>query len=546
LATTFVSSLVHTATQQESLRAERRYALLWISVLTLFAVVVHGYHPYAEDGGLYLAGIKRLLDPQMYPHETAFVVEHLRFSLFAPMVALMVRWSGLRVDTALFLLYIASFWLTLFAAWHLAARCYSERMARTGAVALLVTWMTLPIAGTSLMLMDPYVTARNISTPCALLALVGTLDLLLGESAGERKRGLAFGAGSLLVAFLVHPLMAAYALGCVLVLAAAVVFRAFWRWLLIPVVIVAVATAAMLQALSGPENSAYVSVAMTRSYWFLSQWRWYEWIGLAAPLILLSIAAASSREGARIALARAMLAAGIAATAVSLLFARVDAATHLVARLQPLRIFQLIYVVMILLVGAEASRRFLRRDRLRWAATFSLLAGVMLFAERRTFPASAHLELPSNAVVGMEKNPWVRAFLWVRGNTPKDALLALDSDYIEKPSEDAQCFRAIAERSALPDYSKDGGEASITPDLTKDWVAGQAAQTGLSAKTDEERVNALQPLGVDWVVLEKSAVTGFTCDYANEAVKVCRLPGTPSGAIFSSRSQALQPLPERP
>ena len=73
----------------------------------------------------------------------------------------------------------------------------------------------------------------------------------------------------------------------------------------------------------------------------------------------------------------------------------------------------------------------------------------------------------------------MQAFLWIRGNTPKDALFALDADYINAPGEDAQSFRAIAERSALPDYSKDGGEASIAPDLTAAWSIGQAAQRGL-------------------------------------------------------------------
>ncbi|MCU1319017.1 MAG: hypothetical protein JWP98_535 [Edaphobacter sp.] len=71
-----------------------------------------------------MAGIKRILDPAMYPHGTEFVVEHLRFSLFAPMVAGLVRASGLSVEMVLLLLHIASFWATLFAAWMLAERCY--------------------------------------------------------------------------------------------------------------------------------------------------------------------------------------------------------------------------------------------------------------------------------------------------------------------------------------------------------------------------------------------------------------------------------------
>ena len=131
-----------------------------------------------------------------------FVVEHLRFSLFAPLMAGLVRESHLSVETVLLLVHLASFWMTLFAAWMLAARCYASREARCGAVALLAVWMTLPIAGTSLMLMDPYVTARSMSTPCALLALVGALEFLLprlrmDESRMTRWRGLRLCCGAL-------------------------------------------------------------------------------------------------------------------------------------------------------------------------------------------------------------------------------------------------------------------------------------------------------------------------------------------------------------
>jgi hypothetical protein len=102
-------------------------------------------------------------------------------------------------------------------------------------------------------------------------------------------------------------------------------------------------------------------------------------------------------------------------------------------------------------------------------------------------------------------------------------LFALDADYINAEGEDAQCFRAIAERSALADYSKDGGEASIAPDLTAEWVREQAAQQGLSPVSDAERMARLRPLGVGWVVLRADAVTGFECPYQNAAVKVCRV-----------------------
>jgi hypothetical protein len=210
----------------------------------------------------------------------------------------------------------------------------------------------------------------------------------------------------------------------------------------------------------------------------------------------------------------------------------------MVARLQPLRIFQQVYVVMILFVGAVAAR-WMGRRAVRWVGVFGLLAAVMWTAERQTFPASAHLELPSLSGAGHPENAWVQAFDWIRTSTPENAVFALDADYITKTGEDAQCFRAIAERSVLPDYSKDGGEAAITPSLTAAWAAGEKAQAGLSEASDAERLTALAPEGVGWVVLERGAATSFACDYANAAVKVCRLPGVESagGVSVSSRSQ---------
>jgi hypothetical protein len=100
----------------------------------------------------------------------------------------------------------------------------------------------------------------------------------------------------------------------------------------------------------------------------------------------------------------------------------------------------------------------------------------------------------------------------------------MDARYITETGEDAQSFRAIAERSVLPDFSKDGGVVTNKPELAAAWLQGQVAQAELNAEADSQRIAALRPLGVTWVVLGRKAVTGFACAYANEAVKVCRLP----------------------
>ena len=122
-------------------------AALLAGGLTLFAVAVDGYHPYAEDGGLYLAGVKRLLDPALYPHGAEFMLEPMRLSLFAPAVAEMVRLSHLGLPAVLLMLHVASVWATLFGAWMLAGRCWSGAEAQAGAVALLACWLALAGGG---------------------------------------------------------------------------------------------------------------------------------------------------------------------------------------------------------------------------------------------------------------------------------------------------------------------------------------------------------------------------------------------------------------
>jgi membrane protein implicated in regulation of membrane protease activity len=507
---------------------DRSFAILLVSALTLFALAIDGYHPYAEDGGLYMAGVKHLLDPALYPHSASFVLEPMRFSLFAPMVAGLVRLTHLALPLALLALHLASIWATLFAAWMLSARCWTTRQARTGAVALLACWLALPLAGTALLLMDPYLTARSISTPCMILALVSVLDST--AQYGAKRRGFLIWAASIVLAAAMHPLMAAYALGASLVLLCVrSSSRSVRVWATVALCAAALGLAAALHAIAPPESPDYARVALTRSYWFLAEWRWYEVLGLAAPLAILAALAWGQRsardeeEKTRHSLSRMAVAIGLTAAVVALLFARADASTHLVARMQPLRVFQIVYLVMIVALGAKLGESVLQRSAWRWPLALALLGAPMLVAAYAAYPNSRHIEMPWRTPQKDTQNSWSRAFLWIRVNTPKDALFALDPDYINAPDEDAQCFRAIAERSALADYSKDGGEASIAPGLTPEWIAGQRAQRNLSSETDAARVAALQPLGVSWMVLDSATPTAFDCPYRNSAVQVCRL-----------------------
>ena len=399
--------------------------------------------------------------------------------------------------------------------------------------------------------MDPYVTARTLTLPLSLLAIAFALDNWPRRfpSAGVMRHPALRCAACLLIAGSFHPLMAAYALLFVAAIKATKHAQPWTAWGLLTLTLLLLCVAA--KAWAPAETPAETLALITRSYWFLSRWHWYERLGLLGPLVMLGLSlipafsstpaeSAPPRQNSRTTLARAAILLGLLCTLCALLFAHESAPSHTVARLQPLRVFVLLYAVMLLLLGATlhqvcAQRAWHARrpersparslSQAAWRmlpalATAAMAAG-LFFAERATYPASPHVELPWQAASA--QNPWVQAFLWVRTSTPLDALFALDARYVNTAGEDAQTFRAISLRSALPDYSKDGGEASITPMLAPAWLAGANAQKALNELSDNERHRRLQPLAVTWMVLTASANTAHPCPYNNGTVKVCFL-----------------------
>jgi hypothetical protein len=316
----------------------------------------------------------------------------------------------------------------------------------------------------------------------------------------------------LALAALLHPLMAGYA--TVAVLTVALVQRGRWRslsvfyglgWLMCAVIFLA----------SADPGSAYSRAALSRSYFFLSTWRWYEYPGLLLPLLLLGIGGAQPRvpSPAR-ALAISATAMGGCALLVSLCFVH-RSGSLLLARLQVLRCFQLVYIAGVLLAGGWLAQQ----RRRTMAAVGLLLAGALFAGQRLTYPESNHVEWPGQT----PRNGWQQAFFWIRSNTPKEAIFALDNDYIESRGEDAQGFRASAERSAVADWLKDGGIASNFPRAAIPWWEGANATAQLNTTSDEQRLARLKPLGATWIVLPVQAATGFVCPFVNARVRVCRV-----------------------
>jgi hypothetical protein len=537
LTTTFrtVATLPHTElTAAPPIPAGRMQARRWspqrwstvLTALSFATLLIHGYHPLAEDGGLYVAGVEWKLKPSLFPRFTEFVSEHLRFSAFAPLVATLTRFTHLPLLTVLLVLNLVSIALTLAAARALLRRVTENDHAQLAGVGMLAAMWTVPIAGTSLLLMDPYVTARSLSTPLSLWAVALALD-----DWKQKPRALLGCLIAITLAAAFHPLMAGYALGLILVLRG---LRSQRKALVLgTLAVLTISAAAILQARAPAESAAVVLAAKSRYYWFLSQWHWYELFGLAGPLLVLAVLMWWNRPGLRERgsdLALACILYGCFAAGLTLVFGQESYHAHIIARLQPLRGFLIIYAVMFLLLGASVQQHLeqmaarspaLRPIRLVVPALLLVAAGAMFLSQRREFPASAHIELPWR--MGESPNPWVRAFLWCRDNTPRGALFALDAHYITTPGEDAQTFRAIALRSAVPDFSKDGGEAAITPRLAGEWLAGFTAQLNLDRQTAPQLRAGLAPFGVDWLILRSSSPAVLECPYNDGALKVCRL-----------------------
>ncbi len=476
-----------------------------LAAITTGALLVHGYHPMVEDAEIYVPAIKKLLDPALYPYNAQFFIGQTRFSLFPHLIALSVRLSPLPLDWALFLWQFISIFLLLLGCWRIGRCCFPKRYSAWCGVGLIAALLTLPVAGTALYIMDQYLTPRSLSTPGVALGVASLLE-------GKKGPALAW----VLFTLSMHPLMGAFAVGYLALLA-------WFEWR--PQLSGDVAPVAFLALLLPPASAAYREAVESRSYLFLSQWQWYECLGMIAPLGLLWWFVRIGRKHNLETLERmshALLSYGaIFAVAAGLI--TMPRSLIRLAEFQPMRSLHLLYVLFFVLGGGLLAQFILKDRAWRWILLFAPLCAGMFFAQRQIFPASSHVERP-----GMEsKNDWVRGFEWIRQHTPDSAYFALNPTYMGSPGEDEHGFRAIAERSRLADSGKDPGAVTIAPRSADEWheqVHALAEWHSFQA-ADFRRLRGR--FGVDWVVLQQPGVAGMECPYRNAALLICRISSAP-------------------
>jgi hypothetical protein len=488
---------------QSTLNTKRIAGLL---VLSAVALLIHGYHPYAEDSEIYLPGVLKILNPHLFPSNAEFFGEHAGHTLYPSLIAFCVRATHLPLPWVAFLWHLTSIFLLLAASWRLASvlfesESFEHELAHWGAVALMTALLTLPLAGTFLYILDQFLNPRNLAAFAVLFAVAEVLD----KKYVRATFWLAFAAA-------MHPFMASFAiLFCVWL----IVLDQFRPRLL------GFTVALPFGITFEPPPAAYHEVALRQRSHYVLRWKWYEWLGVIAPVLLFWwFAGWARRQGMKNLelVSRAMvpfvLIASLAAIGLG-----ISPRFEALARLQPMRCLALCYMVLVVAGGGVLGQYVLQRQVWRWLALFIPLSLGMYLAQRQVFPASQHIEWPG----AQPRNPWAQAFVWIRDHTPVDALFALNPAHMELPGEDENGFRARAERSMLADLVKDKGAASMFPPLSVEWARQIEDQKDWKqfGKEDFERLR--REYGVTWVVVEQPGPSGLDCPYENPAVRVCRL-----------------------
>jgi len=478
-----------------------RNALI-LAVLAACALLIAGYHPGAEDDGVYLSAIKRDLNPALYPHDSDFFAVQLQATIFDKVMAASVRLTHAPLGWVIFVWHYLTIYLVLLGCWRLSRRMFPEAYARWASTSLVATLLTLPVAGSALYIVDQNLHPRAMATAAILAAIVATLDRKYVQS-----------VPLLLLAALLHPIMASFGISfCIFLL---------WRTPLTETKS-AVLMLAPLGWIFEPTSPAWRVAANTRDYYFLGRWEWYDWLGVFAPFaILWWFRRIGQRDQAamQVHVTSRLMAFGIFQLIVAIAV-MLPQSLERIRPLQPMRYLHLFYLIFIILSGGLLGQKFLRNDRLRWVVVFVPLAAGMFFAQRETYPSSAHLEWPGS----VPKNPWLQAFAWIRENTPPDAYFAAGPDYMRRPGNDYHSFRALAERSVLADAVKDSAVATQVPRLSQRWLEEVEAQSGWEHFTPGDYARLKARFGTNWVLIERPARGGIDCPYGNNALLVCRVP----------------------
>jgi hypothetical protein len=485
-----------------SLPASRRYfKFAGIVALAVLALAIHGYHYGIEDEAIYLPAIKKLIDPTLYPHDSQYFTGQARWTAFPWLIAGVKRVSHLPLPWLALFTHFGSLCLLLFGCSRIVAQCFPGFRGQAGGLVLFAISLTLPVAGTGLYLADQHLHPRTLANAFVLLAISAVLERRPWRAVLASTAGLV-----------VHPFMVAFSLFFVVLLA-----------LPLKRINILFATTAGVFLGSPYQGAGWREALATRRYFSLRNWEWYEWIGLLAPFAVLwwlnELAMRRGLENVSRLMRALLLYAGVMCAVT--LGISISTDTDFLWPLSPFRYLYIVYALMALVGGGLLGRLLLRGHAWRWAVLMGPLCAVMFFTQREQFASSGHIDIPGKPV-----NAYVRAFEWAKENTSRDAFFALDPEYMKAPREDSYGFRAIAERSQMPDISKDAAVVVVAPELGPEWKREVDGIRGWKMFGRGDFARLRKDFDVGWAVLETKEAedAGLDCPYHQDGVAVCRTP----------------------
>jgi len=467
-------------------------------MLSLAALLLHGYHFGVQDQAIYVPAIKKMLDPTLYPHDAQFFVSQTRWMLTDEIIAGAVRASGLSLEWVLLLFHVASVFVILLGCLRISRRCWASASGQWGAVLLATAVMSLVASASRIPMVDNHLHPRNLATGALLLAVPAALDRRFSALLG------------IAIAAVFHPLSAALACVHFAVLA--------WK----PRQILPFIPLLLPPLLLASPMGDWLSVLHTYRNFYLWKWHGYEWLGVVAPLGFLfwfahrptgSVQQAGRSISGRIALSTSMFVLGAAVVSSF-------SALESLVILQPMRSLQLAFLFFFFFLGGWLGDCYLHKQPARWALLLVPACLGITYFQLSFYPATAYVEWPGRST----RNDWVDAFLWVRDNTPRDAYFAFDPLYMERSGEDWHGFRAWAERSHLADYTKDRAVTSLTPALAPEWIRQFRLLEKWQSFAAADFARLHRDEGVTWVLLENGTGPALDCPWHNARVRVCRTP----------------------
>ena len=300
----------------------------------------------------------------LYPVNSEFFLGHASWSLFPDLVGGTARFTGMSSDAAIFFWYLASTLAIVTASFFFLRACFPSARAQWTGTGLLAVLLNVPVAGTALLISDPYLTARSLSTAATLFAVTAIVT-------NNWTRAAFWITASLLI----HPQMAIY--GALFALCHSITSRSDEAHKPVSKRSAPLAVAAFIPLITGtfhPARGAYREILASRAYFLVSRWHWWEWVGVFAPLAVLTLLARYTGRGILPpvgAACRASVMLGLLATASALVIASSNA-FQMVARIQPMRSFHPIYMILLLLFGGMLGEHVLKD---RWWRYARLLCG---------------------------------------------------------------------------------------------------------------------------------------------------------------------------